>query len=166
MEQPLEVMHISKKGRYSEGREDVATFLENFAETIRNGNIDKIMSFYSKDIVAFDMMPPLSFNNFEKYKRNWEVSFTEFFTFPVNFTFEQQKIDVSGDLAIVRSFIHMSGDSIHGENMESWLRSTIELKRIDGRWLITHEHNSVPLDEETMKGIMTLSPGGDEHFQL
>ncbi len=163
---PLEVMHISKRGRYSEGREDVSTFLEGFAEAIRNGNIEKIMSYYSKDIVAFDMMPPLSFQSIHKYKENWEKCFTEFFSFPVNYSYEDLKIDVSGDLAVARAFIHMNGDSIHGENMDAWLRTTLELKKIDGRWLIFHEHNSVPLDEVTMKGMMNLSPtGGESSYQ-
>ena len=161
MEPKLEVLHITKKGRFSEGREDVTTFLENFSETVRNGNIEKIMSYYSNDIVAFDMMPPLCFYNKSTYKKNWEKCFTDYFAFPVNFSFEQQKINVSGELAVVRSFVHMSGDSIHGENMECWLRNTMELKQIDGRWLITHEHNSVPIDEITMKGMMHLTPTGD-----
>ena len=73
-------------------------------------------------------------------------------------------VDVSGDLAIVRTYVHMSGDSIHDDYVDHWFRATIELKKIEGRWLITHEHNSVPLDETTMKGLMTLVP--DEEFEI
>lgn len=165
-EQPLEVLHISKKSRFSEGREQIITVLENYAEAVRNGNVDVIMSFYEKDIVAFDIMPPLSINNKISFRKNFEETMLKAFTFPVNYTFEQQKIDVSGDLAVVRSFVHFAGDLVNGAgNVDNLMRSTMVLKRIDGNWLITHEHCSVPLDTEK-KGMMNLSPdGGNEAYQ-
>ena len=36
-------------------------------------------------------------------------------------------------------------------------RMTVVLEKRDGEWKITHEHTSMPLDMETMKGL------GDAH---
>ncbi len=31
-----------------------------------------------------------------------------------------------------------------GEKVDMWLRETLCFRKIDGRWLVTHEHASVP----------------------
>ena len=144
---------------------DVAKTLTDFCEAIRNGNIHKIMSFYEEEVRVFDMMPPLAFSK-QSFQKTQEECFTNFFQFPINYSFVQPKIEMSGNLAIVHSFVHMSGDSIHGENMDAWVRSTICFKKHGVQWLITHEHNSVPLDMMTNKGLMNLSPDADNEVQM
>jgi ketosteroid isomerase-like protein len=39
-----------------------------------------------------------------------------------------------------------------------WLRSTVCYRKIDGRWLVTHQHSSVPFDGETGKASLQLEP--------
>ena len=136
----------------------VALTLADFAEAMRNGNIHIIMSFYDEDLRIFDLMPPLAFNNKNSFEKILERSFTSYFQFPVNFSFIEPKIEISGNIAIVHSFINICGDSIHDGYINNWMRSTIGLKKYGAQWLINHEHNSVPLDSNTMKGVMNLPP--------
>lgn len=145
---------------------DVAQTLVDFSEAIRNGNINTIMSFYEEGIRAFDMMPPLAITSKSTYQKNWEECFTNFFQFPVNYNYVQPKIEISGNIAVVHSLIHMSGDSVHGENMDCWMRSTICFKKHGVQWLISHEHTSTPLDPLTGKGLMNLSPDGGNEAQM
>lgn len=42
--------------------------------------------------------------------------------------------------------------------MDMWSRWTVFLKKIDDRWLIAHEHVSVPIDMETEKAMWDLKP--------
>lgn len=139
-------------------RDEVYQTLESFAEAIREGDIKNIMKFYSDDIIAFDMMPPLEFAGKEKYQKSWEECFTNYFKFPVNFDYERQKFTIEGTIAFTHTFVHMSGDPINGEEkVNIWMRNTTCLKKIGDKWLITHEHNSVPLNNET-KGMTDLHP--------
>jgi hypothetical protein len=39
-----------------------------------------------------------------------------------------------------------------------WFRETMSYRRTNGRWLVTHQHSSVPLDMKTMQGRMDLKP--------
>jgi hypothetical protein len=39
-----------------------------------------------------------------------------------------------------------------------WVRATVACKRSDGRWLITHEHISLPFDFEKGGVAMDLVP--------
>lgn len=141
--------------------DDVGKVLESFAEAVRNGVIDKIMSFYADDIVAYDMMPPLEFTTKASFKKAWQEYFTEQFMFPINYSFEKTRIDVAEDLAIVHTLIHLSGDTVHSAYMDNFLRCSMCLRQINGKWLITHQHNSVPLGDD-MQGLLNLTPAEGE----
>jgi ketosteroid isomerase-like protein len=42
------------------------------------------------------------------------------------------------------SLNHLAGTRTDGEYDHAWTRSTLGLRKIDGAWKITHEHNSAP----------------------
>ena len=39
-----------------------------------------------------------------------------------------------------------------------WVRATVCYRKIDGTWMVTHEHNSVPFDVESGKASLDLKP--------
>ena len=57
-------------------------------------------------------------------------------------------VTVGGDVAFCHSLDRLSATP-HGapEGFELWFRATICLRKIEGTWLITHEHNSTPFSE-------------------
>jgi ketosteroid isomerase-like protein len=143
---------------------EIQQFLQDFAATIRSGDIDKIMSFYADDIVAYDMIPPLDFRGVETYRKSWEECFTSYFQFPVIYDYRDQKIFSSGDYAFCHSLVHMTGKAKKdGKEVECWTRNTVGLKKFGKNWKIIHEHNSVPLEAETGIGLMNLKPAGQFH---
>ena len=48
------------------------------------------------------------------------------------------------DVAFCTSLNHMTGTKTDGEPVDLWFRATYGLRKIDGRWVIVHEHESVP----------------------
>lgn len=144
---------------------EVKRFLNDLAKAIRAGEIEEIMSFYSRDVTAFDMMPPLKFEGTGEYRRvAWEECFTDVFAFPITYEFVDQKILVKDDLAFAHSLIHMTGSTKkEGQKMEAWLRSTIGLQLGPKGWLIVHEHNSAPSDKESGQVLMNLKPYESAH---
>jgi len=38
------------------------------------------------------------------------------------------------------------------------VRATVCYRKIDGKWMIVHEHFSVPFDMETLKASLDLKP--------
>lgn len=158
-----ETTKLTSSSKVATHDRDVRTHLVKFAAAIRGGNIEEIMSFYAPDIVAFDMMPPLEFRGLASYRKTWEDCFTNYFEFPVEFEFVEQQIFVEGDVAFTYALIHTRGTGKDGRVLESWIRNTSCLRKFDGSWLISHEHNSVPLESETGKGLMNLKPYGLAH---
>ena len=53
---------------------------------------------------------------------------------------------------------HMTGTLKSGDKSDIWGRVTSGLKKINGRWLIVHDHGSLPADFETGKAVMDLKP--------
>lgn len=146
------------KKSYSHYPDDVKAFFDNLTDAIRQGDLEKIMSFYSSDIRAFDMMPPIQFRGTETYKNvAWKECFTDYFKFPVEYEIVQQEVTVKDDTVLSHGLTHMTGESHKGEKIEAWIRNTMILQKIDGRWLIVHEHNSAPSDENG-KVLMNLEP--------
>lgn len=159
MEQPFVRPTDQKSEHRLNAQEEVKKIFSDFAAAIRSGKLDEIMDFYDRSIVAFDMMPPLQFIGLNKYQKSWDECFTSYFEFPVQFEYVEQNIEVADDIAFSHSLVHMSGAAKKdGEKMEAWMRNTTCLKKLDGAWKITHEHNSVPLELETGKGMMNLKP--------
>jgi ketosteroid isomerase-like protein len=65
---------------------------------------------------------------------------------------------VNDDLAFTHSVNRMRGTLKSGERTDLWLRWTACFRKIGGRWLITHEHVSVPADLENGKAMLDLRP--------
>ncbi len=139
-------------------KSEVEEVFNGFTQAIKSGDLDGIMSFYADEIVAYDMMPPLEFTDKEKYRESWKRCFTDYFKFPIQFSFEKQNISVSGDIAFANGLVHLVARGKDGGVMDNWIRNTTCLKKFNGTWLITNEHQSVPLDEKTMLGMLDLKP--------
>jgi ketosteroid isomerase-like protein len=63
---------------------------------------------------------------------------------PIGYEIHDLKITVGGDVTFCHSLNRISGQRTNSEDTDIWVRETIGLRKIDGRWLITHEHESVP----------------------
>ena len=48
------------------------------------------------------------------------------------------------DVAFSTSLNRMRATSTSGKQIDLWTRATIGFRKIDGRWLVVHEHVSVP----------------------
>ncbi|MES2801320.1 MAG: nuclear transport factor 2 family protein [Bdellovibrionota bacterium] len=142
---------------------EIRQLLEEFADSVRSGKIEDIMSFYDSSLVAFDVAPPLRFTSANDYRKNWETMFTTAMKFPVTYEFSEERIMTSNDLGIMHCLIHTAGTMLtpmeDGKSeIDCWGRYTCCLKKTGNRWRIVHEHFSVPVGEDG-KALMDLKPG-------
>lgn len=156
---PVTVTGVSGPAAESEIRQ----LLEEFADAIRSGKIEDIMSFYDPSLIAFDVAPPLRFTNANEYRKNWESMFTSKMEFPVSYEFSEEKLMVENNLGVFHALIHTAGtmkNPQQGEpkEMDCWGRYTCVLRKTNNRWRIFHEHFSVPVAEDG-KALMNLKPG-------
>jgi ketosteroid isomerase-like protein len=63
------------------------------------------------------------------------------------------------DVAFSTSLNHISGTRTSGEENEVWVRATVCFRKIGGKWMVTHEHFSVPFYMDgSYKAAVDLKP--------
>jgi ketosteroid isomerase-like protein len=131
--------------------------VDDWTKAIRAKDIDAVMSLYAPHIVSFDLDPPLRYAGTDSKRRAWQ----EFFAVHTGLiTYEVRELGVTthGELAFVHSLNHVSGMLASGHNSDMWVRWTACFRRIDGVWLVVHDHVSVPADLEHGHAVTNLTP--------
>lgn len=136
---------------------DVRQRIAMLVQSIRAMDLEGVMSHYAPDIVSFDVQPPLRQVGAAGKRKNWVEAFAVFQP-PLDYEIRDLTIAVSGDVAFAYSLNRLSGSLGDGTRSGIWVRATLCLRKIDGSWLIAHDHASVPLDFATGKALVNLEP--------
>jgi uncharacterized protein (TIGR02246 family) len=136
----------------------IRQLIDGWVKAVRTKDINGIMSCYTPDILLFDLAPPLEYRGADAYRKNWE-EWLPSFQGPVGYEIRDLSITAGDDVAFCHSLNRISGMRINGEETNVWVRVTVGFRRIDGKWMITHEHHSVPFEmEEPFKALLNLKP--------
>jgi ketosteroid isomerase-like protein len=117
--------------------------IEALAQAIRDKNLDRLMSFYARDVAVFDVRPPLDLRGADAYRQNFEKWFASF-EGPLGFEIKNLRI-VPGEVSAFCHYLSLvSGARPGGGASGYWVRGTTCFERRDDEWLVTHEHISMP----------------------
>jgi ketosteroid isomerase-like protein/uncharacterized protein YndB with AHSA1/START domain len=140
---------------------ELQALLDSRVEACRAKDIDRLMSLYSPDIVYFDCVPPLHFTGAEAVRRNFMRWFREY-EGEIRLETHDMRIAIGGNVAFVH-MLHLDKGNTRLENgLEFWLRSTVCCQRSDTRWLITHEHISLPVKPALWSTVLKDTAIGGE----
>ncbi|HEX6526354.1 MAG TPA: nuclear transport factor 2 family protein [Streptosporangiaceae bacterium] len=129
----------------SSNNSEIRSLLDGRVDACKTKDIDRLMSLYSPDIVYYDVVPPLQFVGSDEVRRNFLRWFDEY-DGPIGLETHELEVAVSGDIAFVHMLHLDSGTRKNGAPAGAvWLRSTVCCRRSSGKWLITHEHISLPM---------------------
>ena len=67
-------------------------------------------------------------------------------------------VDADGSLGYCAFVYHVEGTLNEGTEVSMAVRATLVCKRFDGRWLVVHDHESVPFDPATGSALVDLQP--------
>jgi ketosteroid isomerase-like protein len=137
---------------------EIRALLDSRIEACRAKDIDRLMSLYSPDGIYFDVVPPLQFAGAASIRRNFLRWFDEY-EGPIGLETRNLNIVPNGDVAFAHMLHLDSGNRKNGDNSGIWLRSTVCCQRLDNKWVITHEHISLPIDwGKSGMAVMDLTP--------
>lgn len=140
--------------------QEIRALEERFAAAFRAKDVPAIMKGYApgSELFVFDVTPPRQYVGFDAYKKDWEDFFAAF-PGPVD-TFEVQDLSiVTGDkLAYSHSIQPGIMTAKDGSKFNLTARVTDCYRKINGKWLITQEHISVPVDLNTGKPDLASKP--------
>ena len=131
--------------------------IEELAKALRAKDIDAVMSIFAPDLVSFDIVPPLRYVGADNKRRAWQEAFA-IYTGPFDYELHDLNVTTDGELAFVHSLNHVTATLASGHVTDMWLRWTACFRRIDGDWLVVHDHVSVPADLEHGRAALNLTP--------
>jgi uncharacterized protein (TIGR02246 family) len=137
---------------------EIRQLIDGWARAVRDKDVDGVLSHYAPDTLSFDLAPPLQYQGtgvLRKSLAEWFLTFRG----PVGYEIRDLGVTAGAEVAFCHSLNRISGARTTGEQTDVWVRATVGLRRIDGKWTMTHEHASVPFEmEPPFKASLDLKP--------
>jgi ketosteroid isomerase-like protein len=120
----------------------IKTLVENWAAAVRANDLDAILAHHADDMVMYDVPMPFESVGIDAYRKTWDI----FFRFTKPGVFDIQELHITADEQVAFCFAKMKCEdkSKSKEFLPLDFRLTIGLKKINGQWIIVHEHHSIP----------------------
>jgi uncharacterized protein (TIGR02246 family) len=130
--------------------------IDALAQALRAKDINALMAHYAPDIVTFDIMP-LQTLGVDAYGKNFEAWFASV-QGPIDYEIRDLRTTMRDDVAFCHYVGHLKSTRTTGEKNDYWVRVTMGLQKMNGQWMVTHEHVSVPFTNmETMRAALASS---------
>src|ERR1700732_3033461 len=117
------------------------------------------MSCYSRgtNLFVYDVTPPRAYPSWEAYRKDWQELFAAF-PGPVKNVISDQTIHVVGTVGYGHNIQTGEFTRKDGTKLKVVVRTTDIWRKTNGKWLIVEEHNSMPVDFETLKPDLLSKP--------
>jgi uncharacterized protein (TIGR02246 family) len=115
--------------------------IEAWAQALRAKDIRRLMEHYAPDMVTFDLMP-LQLRGADAYRKNFEAWFAAV-EGAIDYEIHDLRTTRRDDVAFSHYVGRVKTTRTTGKT-DYWVRVTMGFQMIDGRWLVTHEHVSMP----------------------
>jgi uncharacterized protein (TIGR02246 family) len=143
--------------QHAPDEKDIRQRVGILVDAVRTQDLDAIRTIFAPDLVSYDIVPPLQHRGAEAKWKNWTDVFSTYQA-PIDYEIRDLSVLVDGDLAVVHSLNRINGTLADGARNEYWLRWTACFRRLDGEWLIAHDHVSVPTEFPSGRSVLDLEP--------
>ena len=137
----------------------IKALYDRWAKAFEARDIDGIMSIYASGdaILAYDIAPPLQYKGYDAYRKDY-AEFLDQYDGPIHVEYRDMRVFCNGDVGFLHAIERMTGKLKNGLQSDLWVRATSGVRKINGKWLIVHDHISVPTDFESGKAMLDLKP--------
>ncbi len=146
---------ISAAERQAAAEAEIRGLIGTRINAIRTKHVDGATSNVAHAVVLFDVVDAFLQVGIEAMRErasSWFSSFED----TIGVEIRDLTVSVSGDTAFAHSLNRYFGKLKSGGTLNMCVRVTLCLRKINGRWMITYEHNSVPFDSKS--GTASISP--------
>ena len=135
----------------------IRELMDDWVKALRNRDVAAIVSAQAPEVTSFDVVNPLQYVGSDATRQRAEEWMSSF-QGQVDLEIRDLSVTVGDGVAFAHSLNRISGMTVSGARVKMWLRSTVCYRKIDGEWLVTHQHSSVPFDGETGRASLQLEP--------
>ena len=135
----------------------IRKLIENWAKAVRAKDINGLTSNYAPDVLLFDVVNQLQHVGSDAVRKRAE-EWVSSFEGPIDYEVRDLSITTGDDVAFCHSLNRINATRADGQKVDMWVRATVCCRKIDGTWMVTHEHSSVPFDGASGKASLDLKP--------
>ena len=123
---------------------------DEFSAAIKAKDLNRVMAMYTKDehAVYFDAFVPRQYVGYTAYRKDY-ANFFKLFPGPSSSTISDLRVTASGTLAYASSIDRWTVTGTDKKAVTMIFRSTDVFRKVNGKWLVIHEHLSFPVDPVT-----------------
>ena len=135
----------------------IGKLMDDRIEAVRTKDVKASMSNLAPDVLLFDVVNPLQQVGSDA-SRSRAAEWFSSFEGPIGYEIRDLGITAGDDVAFAHGLSHVSATTKNGGELDMWWRTTVCFSKVEGKWLVVHEHNSVPFDVESGKASLGLKP--------
>jgi uncharacterized protein (TIGR02246 family) len=136
---------------------EIHKLVEQRLEAIRSKDVEQSTSMMTADYLLFDVVDPLQSKG-ASAARNRAKEWFATFQGPIGYEIQDLQISAGDGVGFSHGLNHVSATKLDGNLLDMWWRATVCYRKVDGRWQISHEHNSVPFSVTNGKASLDLKP--------
>lgn len=122
---------------------EIRALIERWSRAVRDQDRAEIRKDHDADILMFDVPPPFQSRGIEEYMATWET-FLSSSEKPVMFNFTDIEVTAGVNVSFATAVGHCVNIDKSGKREPLKFRLTIGLRKMEGKWIVTHEHHSLP----------------------
>ena len=126
-------------------------------EAVRTKDVNAAMANLASDVLSFDVVNPLQRVGSDASRTRAKEWFTSF-DGVIGYEIRDLSITAGDEVAFSHGLSHVSATKKDGGQLDMWWRTTVGFSKVEGKWNVVHEHNSVPFDVESGKASLDLKP--------
>lgn len=135
----------------------IEALIDHRVAAVRAKDLDGLLANYAPNVLSFDVLNPLRSVGSDAVRTRAEDWFASY-QGPIGYEIRDLSIEAGNDVAFCTFLYRVTGTLNDGGEVDMWVRATVCYRKVDGRWTVTHEHDSVPFDVESGKASLDLRP--------
>lgn len=133
--------------------QEVRALLDERVAAVAAKDPAPLLAVMADELDSFGVTPPHRVRGREAMAAGLQAWFAGYAT-DIGYAVHDLEVRADGDLAVATFVYAVSGTLRSGDEVDMWVRATAVLERRAGRWVVVHQHESVPWDPTTGQGVM------------
>ncbi len=139
---------------------EIRNLIEGWARAVRAKQIEGVLDHHARDMVMFDVPPPVMVEGLDAYRDTWPPFFEWQRKAEGSFDIVSLDITAGDDVAFATALLRCGSKAELKKDDTPRLRLTVGLRKENGHWQIAHEHHSFPLENAEVIDTVSRSSAG------
>jgi ketosteroid isomerase-like protein len=144
---------------HADDQAEIKALEQRYVTAAKAKDIKAIMACYVPDesLLVFDVVPPRQYVGAKAYQKDWEELFAAY-PGPAELEMSDLSVMTEGKLGYGHNIQHSTLTDKDGKKAVFIFRVSNGYRKLNGKWLISHEHVSMPVDLATGKADLASKP--------